>query len=169
MKINGKKLEALALGEVVLPRPGDTKDVKQIRFKIRAITLGDEAKGDKLFPDPRPPAAPKLDGRGLPVRDPLTKQPVWEMNLYDTGYTALQEKASRMQRVVAVVDALEADDTVKWDTTEPRGSVAFYEACFEEMQASGITLGDIVLILNKARELGNLDGKKLEEAAESFS
>lgn len=168
MKLNGKKLEALASGEVCLPRPGDTKEVKQLTFKIRAITLGDEAKGDRLFPDVRPPVAPKLDNRGLPIRDPNTKQVIYEPNYFDPGYATLQEKASRMQTVVAVVDCLEVDPTVVFETDKPKGSVDYYEACFEEMQASGLTLGDIRLVLQKARELGNLDSKKLEEAADSF-
>lgn len=168
MKVSGKRLECLAVGEVTLPRPGDTKEVKHLTFKVRAITLGDEAKGDRLFPDVRPPVAPKLDGKGLPVRDPVTKQPVWEPNFFDTGYVTLQEKASRMQAVVSVVDSLDADSNVQWETDKPKGTVDFYEACFEEMQASGLTVGDIKLILGRARELGNLDSKKLEEAANSF-
>lgn len=168
MKISGKKLEALALGEVHLPRPGDTKDVKQLTFKIRAISLGDEAKGDRLFPDARPPVAPKLDSRGLPIRDPVAKQPIYEPNFFDSGYVTLQDKAARMQAVVAVVDCLEADPSVQWETDKPKGSVEFYEACFEEMQAAGLTIGDVKLVLKRARELGNLDSKKLEEAADSF-
>lgn len=163
MKVSGKKLEALAIGEVSLPREGGP-----LVFKIRATSLGDESKGDRLFPDVRPPSEWVLDKNRQPVRDPDTKKPMRETNYYDPGYVKAQEEAAKMQMVVTVVDCLAADPNVVWENEKTRDSKDFYETCFEEMQAAGLTLGDIRIILQKARELGNLDGKKLEEAASSF-
>lgn len=165
MKIDGRKLDKLVTGEVTLPRPNGDKLV----LTVSATGLGDEGKGERLFPDVRPPSDYVYDRKQNVIRDPVTRMPLREPNPYDPGYMAAQETASLMQFVVKAVDALAADPTVHWDTDAPHGTKEFYIACHEEMKAAGFTFGDIRLILAKCRELGNLDSRKLEEAAESFS
>lgn len=166
MKFQGTALKSLATGSVKLPRP----DGSFLEFKIRATSLGDEDKGERLFPNIRPPMDFALDKKGMPLRDPrsdaiLPKEP----NFFDPGYMTKAEEHSRMQMVVRVVDALAEDTAVEWVTSAEHGTREFYQACYEEMRDAGITLGDMLIITKEARKLGNLDAKALEKAAESFS
>jgi len=165
MKFQGESVKAVATGSVKLPRPGG----KFLEFKIRATGLGDEAKGERLFPDARPPVDFLFDKKGGIVRDPKTDKPLRETNYYDAAFVTKQEEASRMQMVVSVVDALSEDPALTWDTDAVVGTREFYLATFTEMQAAGITFGDMKLIRQASQVLGNLDQKALEAAAEGFS
>jgi hypothetical protein len=170
MHFNGKKLEALAVGEVHLPRPGDTKENKALVFSVRAIGLGEEAKAARLFPDAKPPSDFVYGKqKGIPLRDPQTNQPLREPNYDDIGYLESQERALRMQMVVQAVDSLDRDPKIVFETQVQKDTAGYYEAAAAELKDAGITLGDVRLVLKKARELGNMDAKKLQEAAESFS
>lgn len=165
MKFQGTEVKAKATGSVKLPRPGGT----YLEFQIRATGLGDEAKGERLFPDVKPPSDFIYDKKGLIVRDPKADKPMRETNYLDPTFIQKQEEASRMQMVVQIVDCLEEDPKLTWDTDADRGTKEFYLACFEEMKAAGITFGDMRLIKSEAAILGNLDAKALEKAADSFS
>lgn len=165
MRIDGVKIEGLATGEVKLPRPGGTF----IKLTVQAVALGDEGKGERLFPEVRPPSDFVYDKKGNIVRDPFTKSPLRESNTFDPGYVASAEEASRMQLIVKAVDCIASDKTVHWETEATPGTKDYYVALAEELRVAGFTLGDLRLILDEARKLGNLDSKKLEEAAESFS
>ncbi len=165
MKFQGKDLVVLATGEVKLPRP----DGGMLVFKVRATSLGDEAKGERLFPNPRPPVDFMYDRKGTIVRDQRSDTPLREPNVFDEQYLKRLEEAALMQMVVSTVDALSLDENIEWGTDAPRDSKAFYEAALAEMKASGLTFGDMKLVMQRARELGNLDSKTLEKAAEGFS
>jgi len=108
------------------------------------------------------------DKQGTMVRDPKTDKPLREPNYAEPVFVQKQEYASRMQLIVLVVDALAEDPAVTWDNDAARDTKEFYIACFEEMKASGITLGDMRLIRDEAQVLGNLNARALEKAAESF-
>lgn len=165
MKFQGEEIKAKATGSVKLPRPGGTF----LEYKIRATGLGDEAKGERLFPDARPPSDFVYDKKGTMVRDPRSDKPMRETNYLDPSFIQKQELASRMQMVVTVVDALAEDSRLTWDTDAERDSKEFYLAAFEEMKTAGITFGDMKLVRQQALVLGNLDAKSLEAAADSFS
>lgn len=165
MKFQGSDLTALATGEVKLPRP----DGGVLTFKVRATSLGDEAKGERLFPNPRPPVDFMYDRKGTIVRDQRTDSPLREPNIFDEQYLKRLEEAALMQMVVSTVDALALDTNIEWATDAARDSRGFYEACLTEMKAAGLTFGDMKLVMQRARELGNLDSKTLEKAAEGFS
>ena len=164
MKIDGRSLAGLATGKVKLPRPDGF-----IELKVQAMALGDEDKGSRLFPDVRPPSDFIYDRKGGIVRDPFTNKPLREANTFDPAYAKASEHASRMQIIVQAVDAIECDPTVTWDTESPKGSREFYCDVADELKTAGFTFGDLRLIIAEARALGNLDAKRLEEAAESFS
>ena len=165
MKFQGETVKAQATGKVCLPRPQGVF----LEFQIRATGLGDEAKGERIFPDARPPSDFVYDKKGTIVRDPKTDRPLRETNYMEPAFIQKQEEASRMQMVVTVVDALAEDSKLTWETDAAPGSKEFYVACFEEMKAAGITFGDMKIIRQKALVLGNLDNKALEIAADSFS
>ena len=165
MKFHGEPLKALATGTVRLPRP----DKQYLEFLVRSTGLGDEDSGSRLFFDPRPPVDFVYDKNGTIMRDPRTDRPIREPNPFDPKYMERVEFAARMQMVVQVVNALSMDEQVTWETTAEPGTKQYYEDIAVEMKEAGITLGDMRLIVEKARELNNLDTKKLQEAAEGFS
>ena len=165
MKFQGTEIKARAVGGGDEPRPNG----QFLEFKIRATGLGDEAKGERLFPDAKAPSDFVYDKKGSIIRDPRTDKPMRETNYSDPAFIQKQEEASRMQMVVTVVDALAEDTNVTWDTDAQRETKEFYLAAFEEMRAAGLLFGDMKLIRQKALVLGNLDGKALEAAADSFS
>ena len=165
MLFNGAQLEALAVGEVAIPRPNH----KDLIFTVRAIMHGDEKKGERLFPDPEAPTEFAVDGKKHPLRDPVSGAVITEKNFSNPAFLAEAEIADRLQIVVLVVDSLDQDTKLTWTTKEKVGTVAFYKECDVEIKAAGLGMGDLRMILNKALELGNLDGKALERAAEAFS
>lgn len=165
MKYSGEALRSLATDTVKVPRPGG----KFIEFLVRSTGLGDETLGDKLFPDPAPPSDFVYDTKGQIVRDNRTDKPIRQTNAFDPLYQQKQEYASRMQMIVKFVIALSMDDKVQWETQAPAGTKQYFEHIGEEMKAAGITLGDMKVVLEKARELNNLDSEKLQKAAEGFS
>jgi len=165
MHFNGVKLEALATGEVTLPRPG--ANPQALKFKVRAIGFGEEGRGALLFPDERVPMDFVYDKAQNIVRDPMTNKVLREPNFHDPGYLDRQAKAVNMQLTVLAVDALDQSG-ITWETKHAPGTREFYLDCSKELKEAGLSLGDIRLVIDKARELGNLDSKKLEEAAASF-
>lgn len=166
MKFQGIALKAIVYDVVHIPRPAGG----MLTFKIRPTGLGEEAKGERLFPNPRAPVDFVYDKKGIIVRDPRSEKPLREPNPTDPDYTRRLEYVSLMQMIVQAVDAITFEGSdVEWDTAEVPGSKGFYEAVLDEMKSAGIGFGDIRLINKRAMELGNLDAKALEKAAESFS
>jgi hypothetical protein len=161
MKIGGLKIEAMARATVRLPRP----DEKYIEVKVRAFPLGDESPGDRLFPEPTPPQGLAKQPNGLDLRDPRSGKAIVVDLTNDPTYLAACEKSSRMQLVVSALNVMEE---VEFDSAKARGSKEWYEEAYEEMKAAGLTLGDLNIILKAARDLSNLNQKKLEAAAEGF-
>jgi hypothetical protein len=165
MKFQGQSLKAIVEGAVNIPRPDGT----YLTFKIRATALGDEAKGERIFPNPRPPIDFVYDKKGLVVRDRNDK-PLREPNTADSDYITRNERAFLMQAVVTCIDAISFEGSgIEWETTETKGTKAYYEAVFDELKSAGFGFGDIRLINQRLREISNLDSKTLEKAAESFS
>lgn len=169
MKIRGQTVEALAKGEVVLPRPGDGS----IRLQVRAFPLGAEEEAARLFPDPVPPVRFAEGKRGKPLRDPETNQLVKIRDTKDPGYLREAREANRRQMIFLVVEGLKEDPTLSWDTPRPEqltreNAGEYFDAIFEECRAAGLSTGDLGLILDKIRELGNLRGAEIDEAVEGF-
>ena len=166
MLYNGSKIKALATDTVCLPRPTGQDS---LFFLVRALAAGEEKKGERLFPDQEPPMQFRKDNKGQPARDPVTGKVVTGLNYLDPNYMEIQQRHEDLRYVVMCVDALDKDDSLAWETEEEHGSVKYYEACQQEIQDSGLSQGDILLVVSKAIELGNFDEKAIERAAEAFS
>lgn len=166
MLFHGKKLDALAIGEVCVPRPDGQSD---LFFKVRAIAHGDEKKGTRMFPDPSPPDTFKKDAKGKALRDPITNRVITEKDYDNAAYISESEKAERHQMAVMFVDCLDQDPNVTWETEAEHGSKQFYVDCTKEIAACGLSVGDINIVLQKAMELGNIDANALKRSAEAFS
>lgn len=164
MLFHGKKLEAMALGEVAIPRPGEA-----LVFKVRAVTHGEEKKGERLFPDPIAPTDFKKDAKGRPLRDPASGKVLTEKDFSNPAYLSEAEEAERLQMIVAFVDCLDQDPNITWGSEHDKGTKEFYKDCDREVREAGLTAGDIRLVLHKAMTLGNLDAGALKRSAEAFS
>jgi len=170
VKIGGKKVEALAKGEVVLPRSGDGQE---LRLQVRAFPLGSEEEAAKLFPTPVPPVKFATGKRGKPLRDPETHQVVKVRDLQDPDFVRESRLANRRQMIFLIVEGLKEDPTLEWDTPRPEeltraNAGEYFDAVFAECQEAGLSTGDLGLILDKIRELGNLTGAQIDEAVEDF-
>jgi len=163
MKFNGEKIRAMAEDDLVLPRP----DGKHLTFHVRALGLGEDAEAKKLFPDPEAPYGFYKDDRGRPLRDPDTGKTEAGPLFSEPGFLAAVDRAERMRMIVKFVKALDADSRITWDA--PGEGVDFYAACETEIRESGITDGDMNLVLRRAFQLGNLDSDSIKRAAEAFS
>ena len=165
MQFDGSALQALATGEVVIPRP----DGAHLSFLVRALAYGEDNEALRVFPDAKAAFGFLKDAEGNPLRDESTGKVVHGPLYDDPGYIKNQEHAEDMRVVVKIVLSLDHDDRITWSTGQVKGSKEYYEDIRKELRNSGLTLGDLHLVLRKANELGNCDQGALERAAEAFS
>lgn len=162
MKIGGTKIEAMSRTTITLPRP---EGVPAPVIKVRAFPLGDEAPGMKLFPEPQVPQGLASGANGLPLRDPKTGKAIVVDLHNDPAYLAKSEESDKMSLIVSALSVMEE---VEFETTMRPGTREWFLDAYEEMKRAGLTLGDLNIILQTAKELSNLTQKRLEEAAGSF-
>jgi hypothetical protein len=146
---------------VRLPRPEN----KDIIVNVRAFPLGDESAGDKLFPEPSPPQGLAKGPNGLELRDPKSGKCIPVDLTNDPAFLAAVESAAKYQLVVSALSVME--DT-EFESVKSKGSKEWYQDVYEELKAAGFTLGDLNIIIRAARDLSNLNQKKLDEATASF-
>jgi len=168
MKLSGKKLKALAQAELVLPRPGEDAG---IRLVVQAFPLGAEEEAERLFPSPVPPVKFAQGKRGKVLRDPATKEVVKVRDLEDPDFRAASRLANRRQMMFLITEGLKADPALEWETPtadREKDAGAWADNVFAECSAAGLSTGDLGMILDKIRELGNLTGQAVDDAVEDF-
>lgn len=165
MKFNGKKIRAMAEAEICLPRP----DGNHLFLNVRALGLGESDEAQRLFPEPEPPFGFLTDESGKPLRDPDTGKVERGPIFTDPNYLARASHCENMRQIVKFVRALDHEPRIEFEVEGDPYSAKWYEAVAREIRESGLTDGDILLVLRRAYELGNLDASAIERAAEAFS
>jgi hypothetical protein len=163
MKFNGEKIQAMATREVVIPRP----DGNHLVMLVRALGRGEEREAAKLFPEPDAPRGFMKDEKGMPLRDLDTGKVVADYLFNDPGYLAGMADAEDLRFIYKFACAIDQDSRITFDTSA-KGADRVREIQ-KEIQAAGITDGDIALVMKEAIMLGNLDAGALQRAAEAFS
>lgn len=168
MKFNGKSLQALATQKVVLPRPEGQDDIILL---VRASMPSEASSARLMFPDPEPPKdfVYKNGKSGTPLRDPDTDKPLMEYNVDDPQYMRDQAHAMRMRSMATFLNAIDKDEAISFETKEKPQTQAWYEAASKEVEAAGISAGDMSLVLDVSARLSNVDSGATERAAEAFS
>jgi len=123
-----------------------------------------------------PPQAPRKiarDSAGKPLRDELG---LAVMTTDDRHPDYLNELDLYHQRVavLAIVESLQADPQVTFDTSVPTSSdtiawTQYADAIFDEMEAAGLTAGDLAHLSNWTCRLSNLIEGDLQRATANFS
>ncbi len=163
MKFNGEKIQAMATQEVVCPRP----DGKHLVMLVRALGRGEEREAAKLFPEPDAPRGFMKDDKGNPLRDPDTGKVVADYLFNDPGYMQGMADAEDLRFIYRFVCAIDQDSRITFES-DANGAQRIRDIQ-KEIQAAGITDGDIALVMKEAIKLGNLDAGALQRAAEAFS
>lgn len=166
MKIEGMT-PGRAQGTVIIPR-GEGKN--PFRLTVQAMPMDVIARAEAMFPDPKPPIRyRKKPGTGILIKHPLTGAAIEYEDRTDPTYKAADEKASRLQGMVFIEEALRVDPSIQWETTKNgQSDEAYYQALWDEMLAFGFSVGDLKLIQKRIWEVSNLSSKEVEAVAEAF-
>ncbi len=165
MKIDGKDVNLLEQKEYVLPRnSGD------IPLLLSALPLGFQEKIERFFPTPTPPKAPVKGANGKLQRE--NGIVVVTRNVDDPHYKEQVKKMDLLQAIYVVHCALRNDKSINFETdigqleTNPQ---EFYEGIYEELDAAGFTVGDILDITKGTMELSNMSSEKFKDLSENFT
>lgn len=174
MRIAGLEPSKAITGVVVIPRGDDPP----LRLTVRGLPVGFEEKISEIFSPPQAPEKPVPAGKpakkgAAPVflRDPESGRIVLRPDTRDPDYIRDLRQSNRGQAAFIAYHGLSADPNVKFDadpavlTTDPS---AFYSGVYGELERSGLSGGDLVLILQRVLELSNLDPKAIQRVREDF-
>lgn len=154
MKLNGKKLDAIATAEAVIPRDGG----EELRFLIRSIPMGFVDDVKERLPKPRTKRVNK--GKGANRKSFIDYQ--------DPGY--IEEVVLRTERIntMIIYHALGADKRISFEAVEGDNLADFADEVHREMSEAGLTDGDLGCLVDQIDILSNATDEQLQEARERF-
>ena len=159
------ELHALATEEIDLPRPGGS-----ITFLVRALSPKEIGLASKLFPEPKPPRGFVYEkGSKTPTRDPKTDKPIMEYDFDDPDYLEACRETAFLRTMVQFLNAIDRDPKFNFAAGPKEETAEWYRAAGEEVNASGLSPGDMGLVIEKSNYLSNIDEGAPERAAEAFS
>ncbi|WP_437194547.1 hypothetical protein [Planctomicrobium sp. SH527] len=129
---------------------------------------------DRGIVAPFPPVKVSRDSNGKPMRDGQGQV----LTISDTRNSEYLKEVDRYHRVVAVlsvVEALQADPDVSFETSipvDPAGIEEWWQyadGVFLEMEQAGFAAGDLILLCREICRLSNLVDDHLMVAQSSFS
>lgn len=165
MRISGTQAKRIGTGLVRLPQP----DGSVLELRVRAYPLGFDA--HERFPIPPPPRLKARRTNGEVERDRDGKV-VWDHNEQDPSWRAQRDRIARVRQACQFAAATVRGDgpgEVRFDTPIDRDDEESYLALWEELRADGITEGDLLAVILKAKEISNMTDKALEAALADFS
>ena len=155
---------------IQLPRSGG----EPITLSMQPLSLGfhRRLRGRGVVP-PQSPRKVARDSAGKPLRD---ESGLAVMTTDDRDADFLNELDLYHQRVavLAIVESLQADPQVTFHTPPPTTSdttawTRYADALFDEMEAAGLTAGDLALLSNWTCRLSNLIEGDMQRATANFS
>lgn len=173
MKINGVDPQAPVTDYVVIPRG----DAAPIKLKIRALALGADDVGNEIFPVPVPPMRPVPDGKPVKAGALPTylfdndNRLILRPDPKDPGFVKEMARRTRGFAAYVISQGLSLEPSVVFETPldlKKKDPAAYYLKVADEMNESGLSLGDVALILDGIMRLSNMDQKRIAKAREDF-
>jgi hypothetical protein len=123
-----------------------------------------------------PPQAPRKvarDSSGKPLRDE-SGLAVMTTDANDPDYLNELDLYHQRVAILAIVESLQSDPHVKFTavaptTIEPQAWIRYADAIFDEMEAAGLTAGDLAQLSTWTCRLSNLIEGDLQRATANFS
>ena len=147
MKIKGKKLDGPSIEVVVIPRQSG-----ELVFKAQAVL--DYTDCDKLNPMPQPPKKLLAGGE---VQE----------NVEDPKYIEAVDQWATRKFYWMLLKSLEATDGLEWETVK-LNKPETWELYKTEMQAAGLSPGEIARIEMCVTDACGLNQTKIDEATKRF-
>jgi hypothetical protein len=165
MRISGTEAKRLGTGKVRLRQA----DGAVLELKVRAFPLGFDA--NERFQIPPPPRIKARRTNGEIERDAAGKV-VWDHNEQDPQWRAQRDRIARVRQACQFAAATVRGDgagEVRFDTQLQADDEECYLALWDELRLAGFSGGDLLAVVYKAKELGTMTDKALEDAMADFS
>ena len=155
---------------IQLPRSGS----EPITLSMQPLSLGfhRRLRGRGVVP-PQSPRKVARDSAGKPLRD---ESGLAVMTTDDRDADFLNQLDLYHQRVavLAIVESLTADPQITFTalpptTNAPEAWTRYADSLFDEMEAAGLTAGDLALLSNWTCRLSNLIESDIQQATANFS
>jgi hypothetical protein len=155
---------------IQLPRPTG----ESITLTMQPLSLGfhRRLRSRGLVP-PQAPRKVARDSAGKPLRDE-SGLAVMTSDLGDADYLNEVDLYHQRVAVLAIVESLQSDPHISFTTSAPCTNdlpawIRYADALFDEMEAAGLTAGDLALLSNWTCRLSNLIESDLQKATTNFS
>jgi hypothetical protein len=152
MKFNGKPI-VRETRKVTIPRSNKEEEVV---LTVSSITVGVKRDFEVLWPRPR---VPKLVTQGKSGRE---EKEDWS----DPKFLAEMEERTSLQNIYIMYRVLENDPNIAFDHKPT--TVADLRALAEEVKQSGLSEGDVVVILKEALLASNLTQEEIDKVKGDF-
>lgn len=167
MKLQGKVLRGKST-KVLLWRRGDGGEHEVI---VTALPLGFGVwLRQKGIVQPEIPVRVARDAQGKPMRD-ASGQAVVREDRSDALYVASVEQYQQRLAMLVMWQGLKEDPQVTWETVEPAVEgdwVAFADQLFEELERSGVTMGEVVWLCEEITNVTHQATARVEETRATF-
>jgi hypothetical protein len=172
MKLNGQPLGTSIRQPFTLPRT----DGSSLTLTLKPLSLGFHHRlRQRGIHPPTPPVKVARDSAGRPVRD-ASGQAVTLSDVQNHAYLAELERYHQRIAVLAVVEALRGDAGISFETPSPDEREAnadewlrYADTLFEELEQSGFSAGDLILLCQEICRISNLLDDHLAAAQANFS
>jgi hypothetical protein len=156
MRVHGQELAGGFTQRVTLARP----DGSMLALTLQPLPLGfhRRLRTHGIVP-PQPPIRVARDANGQPLRD-ASGQAATLRDVNDETYLTALEQHHQRVAVLAVVEALGADESVEFTAQRPAGASdswsGYADALFAELEAAGITAGELVQLCSSVCRMSRL-------------
>jgi len=151
MLYNGKQI-VLEQHEISITR----RNGDELRFKVSAIGVGVKKDFDAIYPKP---SVPKIITEGKNGRQ---EREDWN----DPKFQAELDERANLQNVYILFRCLERDENVKFDNIPT--DIHSLRKLYDELKQTGLSEGDVLVILKEAVKASNLTQEDIEKAKANF-
>ncbi len=155
---------------IQLPRSGG----QPITLAMQPLPLGfhRRLRGRGVVP-PQPPRKVARDSTGKPLRDE-SQLAILTSDDSDPDYLNQLDLYHQRVAVLAIVESLKSDPQITFTSQPPTSNSSedwrrYADSLFDEMEAAGLTAGDLALLSNWTCRLSNLIDTDLQGATRNFS
>ncbi len=161
MKIQGKDLPP--------PRTTEVEFAGAV-VTIRALPLTFTDRLEQVLPRPVPPREFAKDRTGKLVRGD-DGSPVVVYDERAPKYAAARSRHANLRGAAMIHEALKADSSVTWEAQEAafKTPAEFYEAIYNELCGTSLTLGDLLKLASDINALSGLTPQEVAAARADFS
>ncbi|MCA8997247.1 MAG: hypothetical protein KDA36_09280 [Planctomycetaceae bacterium] len=168
MKFNGQSLSCSFTQVFTLPRP--TGDPLVLRLSPLPLGFHQQLRRRGIHP-PSAPVKIARDSNGKILRD-SSGHAITQSEYSNPDYLSDIELYHQRVAVLSIVESLRNDDQLTFETPVPSTDANwphFADAIFAEMEAAGLSTGDLIRICNEVCRISNLIDSHLQESQANFS